>query len=641
MIPLTMTTTTEETGARPAAPPAAHPGATHPVLATRKRTRTCGELRLANAGETVTLCGWVDRRRDHGALVFVDLRDRYGKTQVALDLAALDAEARARAESLRPEWVVRISGEVAARPAEARNAKVPTGEVEVHARTIELLNRSVTPPFDVSAPGAEGDHVDTEQRLTHRIFDLRRPVVQQRLLTRHRIVRAARDYFDGQGFVDVETPILTKSTPEGARDFLVPSRVHAGEFYALPQSPQLFKQLLMVAGYDRYYQIARCFRDEDLRADRQLEFTQIDVEMSFVEEEDIYATFEGLFCHLWKAVLGRDVARPFRRLSYEEAVLRYGIDKPDLRFGLEITDVTDIARRSSATFLQEAASATERKGGAVRAMRVPGAADKLSRKDLDALGPVVAEKGAKGVAWVKVEAAGRLTGSIARFFDAPLAQELLAAVGAQAGDIVLVLADKNRDVAAAGCGLLRLHLGKKLDLVDRSRDEFCWVVNFPFFEHDPSDNSYIACRHPFTRPKDDDIPRLETEPLKVHTQAYDLVLNGWELGSGSIRNHDPALQERVFAVLGYTPEEVSRRFGFLLDALRSGAPPHGGAAFGVDRLAALMQGLDNLREVVAFPKTSKATCLLTRAPSPVAPDLLKLLHIALDLPRQEPPAQGG
>ncbi len=608
-----------------------------PTFVTRKRTHTCGELRLAHAGSAVTLCGWVDRRRDHGQLVFVDLRDRYGKTQVAIDLSTLDAAARPAAEALRAEFVVRVEGEVKAREAGQRNAKLPTGEIEVVARSLAILNRSIAPPFDVSAAGAEGDLVELERRLEHRVFDLRRPLMQQRLLTRHRVVLAIRNYFDALGFVDVETPILTKSTPEGSRDYLVPSRVHKGMFYALPQSPQLFKQLLMIAGYDRYYQIARCFRDEDLRADRQPEFTQIDLEMSFVEEEDIFRTFEGMFVAVWREVHGRELKTPFRRIGYEEAILRYGIDKPDLRFGLEIEDVTAIAARSGATFLKDAAASTERKGGAVRALRVPGGAEKFSRKDLDGLPEVVKEKGAKGVAWLKVVAGEKLPGSVATFFEGALAGELLAALGAGPGDLVLLVADKNKDVAAAGMGVLRLHVGRKLDLIDRTRDEFLWVVNFPFFEHDPAENAYIACRHPFTRPRDEDIPHLEGMPLKVHTQAYDLVLNGTELGSGSIRNHDPELQERVFAILGYSKEESERRFGFLLEALRSGAPPHGGAAFGIDRICALVQGLDNIRDVVAFPKTSKAACLLTKAPSVVDPAQLKMLNVALI----EPPQPGA
>jgi aspartyl-tRNA synthetase len=597
---------------------------------TKKRTHTCGELRATHVGAKVTLCGWVDRRRDHGSLVFVDLRDRYGKTQITIDLTTLGAEDKARAETLRAEFVIQVHGDVAARAPEVVNKKLPTGEIEVVARSIAVLNKLDRQlPFDVSAPGLEGDQVALEQRLEHRVFDLRRPIMQQRLMTRHKVVLAIRNYFDAQGFVEVETPILTKSTPEGSRDYLVPSRVHKGNFYALPQSPQLFKQLLMVAGYDRYYQIARCFRDEDLRADRQPEFTQIDLEMSFVEEEDIFRNFEGMFVAIWKAVKGVELKTPFRRLNYEDALLRYGIDKPDLRYGLEIEDVTGIAARSAATFLKDAATATEGKGGAVRGIRVPGGAEKFSRKDLDALPDVVKEKGAKGVAWLKVEAGGKLTGSIAKFFEGALATELLSAFKATAGDLVLVVADKNKDIAAAGCGVLRIHVAKKLDLVDKAKDEFLWVVNFPFFEHDPADNTYIACRHPFTRPKDEDIPSLEQNPLLVHTQAYDLVLNGTELGSGSIRNHDVELQERVFKILGYPPEEQQRKFGFLLDALKSGAPPHGGAAFGVDRICALIQGLDNIRDVVAFPKTSKATCLLTKAPNTVDPAQLKTLNIAL------------
>jgi aspartyl-tRNA synthetase len=596
---------------------------------TRLRTHTCGELRLADAGTRVRIAGWVDRRRDHGGVVFIDLRDRYGKTQVLFGHAPMDAELRAKVDELRPEFVVAVEGKVVARGPEWKNPKIPTGEIEVLAESVEVLNRAATPPFDVAAPADEGDQVQLEQRLRYRYVDLRRPVMQQRLMFRHRAILAIRNYLDGLGFIDVETPILTKSTPEGARDYLVPSRVHPGSFYALPQSPQILKQLLMVAGFDRYYQVARCFRDEDLRADRQPEFTQLDFEMSFVDEEDVFALVEGLMAHLWRALLGKELRTPFRRIAYETALLKYGIDKPDLRFGLEIEDVTEIAARSGASFLQDAARSTDRKGGAVRALRVPGAADRFTRKDLDALPEVAKEKGAKGVAWLRVEAGGKLSGSVAKFFDGPLAAELRNRLGAGPGDLVLIVADKNRDVAAAGMGQVRLHVGKKLDLADRTRDEFLWVVDFPFFEHDPAENTYIACRHPFTRPKDEDIPHLETDPLKVHTRAYDLVLNGTELGSGSIRNHDAALQERVFAILGYSKEEAEQRFGFLLEALRSGAPPHGGAALGLDRFCALLQGLDNLREVLAFPKTSKAADLLMQAPSPVAPAQLRTLGIRL------------
>jgi aspartyl-tRNA synthetase len=597
-------------------------------MKTRIRTHTCGELRLAHAGREVTIAGWVDRRRDHGGLVFVDLRDRYGKTQVLFDREAAEPAMRAKIDELRPEFVVSVTGEVVAREAAFKNPKLATGEIEVRCGALEILNRAATPPFDIAAPAEEGDQVSLEQRFRYRYLDLRRPAMQERLLFRHRVVLAMRNYLDSLGFVEVETPILTKSTPEGARDYLVPSRVNRGTFYALPQSPQLFKQLLMVGGFDRYYQIARCFRDEDLRADRQPEFTQLDFEMSFVDEEDIYALVEGLMAHIWKTFFPeRKLVTPFRRLAYETAVLRYGIDKPDLRYALEIEDVTEIAARSPAQFLKDAALSTERKGGAVRALRVPGAAEKLTRKDLDALPEVAKEKGAKGVAWLKVDAGGKLSGSVAKFFEGPLGAELLSKLGAGAGDLILIVADRNRDVAAAGLGQVRIHVAKKLDMVERGRDEFLWVTEFPFFEHDPADNTYIACRHPFTRPRDEDVAHLEEAPLKVHTKAYDLVLNGTELGSGSIRNHDTALQERVFAILGYSKEEAERRFGFLLEALRSGAPPHGGAALGLDRFCALLQGLDNLREVIAFPKTSKATCLLTQAPSAVDPAQLAAVGI--------------
>ncbi len=610
---------------------------------TRKRTHTCGELRAANAGETVRLAGWVDRRRDHGGLVFADLRDRYGKTQIVFSPQELGAEGFARADALRPEYVVKVEGLVAPRPADARNPNLATGEVEVRVRSLDVLNKATTPPFEVSA-GAEGDEVALEQRFRYRYVDLRRPIMQQRLLFRHKVILEIRRYLDSIGFAEIETPILTKSTPEGARDYLVPSRVHKGMFYALPQSPQIFKQLLMVAGYDRYYQVARCFRDEDLRADRQPEFTQLDLEMSFVEEEDIYALWEGLMAHVWRTCLpAKTLGTPFRRMAYADALARFGIDKPDLRFGLEISDLSDVARRSTADFLKKALEGDKAKGkpGAVRGIRVSlrEGAEKLTRKDLDALPNIVRDYGAKGVAWLRVEAGGALQGTLGKFFDEAARADLVRAFsggdtpprtppggGAEPGDLLLIVADANVDVVATSLGQLRNYHGRKLELVDRSRDEMLWVTDFPFFEYDAKEGTYIACRHPFTRPRDADIPELERAPLQVKTCAYDLVLNGSELGSGSIRNHDPELQERVFAILGYSKEESQRRFGFLLEARRSGAPPHGGAAIGLDRFTAIIQGVE-MREVIPFMKTAKAVDLMTEAPSPADPAQLRMLGI--------------
>ncbi|RME70806.1 MAG: aspartate--tRNA ligase [Planctomycetota bacterium] len=603
-----------------------------PSFSTTRRDASCGELRRHDAGRRVRLCGWVDRRRDHGGLLFVDLRDRWGRTQLVFDPDRLGAEVFAEAGRLRAEDVIAVEGAVRERPEEARSDKLATGEIEVHVERLELLNRAETPPFPVSASAREGDDVAMETRMRYRHIDLRRPVVQQRLIFRHRVVMALRQALDALGFVEIETPILTRSTPEGARDYLVPSRLQHGSFYALPQSPQLFKQLLMVAGYDRYFQVARCFRDEDLRADRQPEFTQLDLEMSFVDEEDIYRTLEQVLAEVWQRCKGVQLERPFARLRYDEAIARYGSDRPDLRNPLEIRDVTDVAARSPFGFLAEAAAAPRTRtepGGAVRALRVPGAADRLSRKELDALGELVAPTGAKGVGWIKVAEGGELRGALRKGFPDALGAALRERLEAQPGDLVLVVADRNADVAAAACGRLRETLGRQLGLVDTSADRLVWITDFPYFEYDPETDGYIACRHPFTQPAADSIDRLEDEPLAVRTRAYDLVLNGSEIGSGSVRNHDVEIQKRVLAVMGYSPEESEQRFGFLMEALRSGAPPHAGAAIGLDRFCALLLGLDNLREVVAFPKTTRASCLLTHAPAPVDPAQLAALGLRI------------
>lgn len=604
----------------------------HGSLAVAYRTHSCGELRLEAAETTVRLGGWVHRRRDHGGLVFIDLRDRYGHTQMVCDPSVCGPETFATIERLHAEDVVIATGTVIARPQDARSKKLATGDIEVHVTALEVLNRAEQLAIDVGAPEAEGDNVAAEIRMRHRHVDLRRPAMQERLMFRHKVVLALRNAFNDLDFIDVETPILTRSTPEGARDYLVPSRVHAGTFYALPQSPQLFKQLLMVSGYDRYFQVARCFRDEDLRADRQPEFTQLDMEMSFVDENDIYTTFEHVFTQLWKEVLDKDLVTPFPRLTYDEVLLRYGSDKPDLRNPLTICDITELASRSPLSFLRDAACAeasAKQAGGAVRALRVPGAAASFSRKQLDGLAAEVAPSGAQAVGWLKVGPDSTLQGALKKGFADELAEPFCNQTQARDGDLVLVIADGNADVTAAGCGALRTHVAEVLDLVDASTDAFLWVTEFPYFEHDAATDTYIACRHPFTQPLVQDIEALEKRPLGVRTRAYDLVLNGWEMGSGSIRNHEPALQRRVLNVLGYSEEEIVHRFGFLLEALDAGAPPHGGAAIGIDRLCAIMQGLRNLREVIAFPKTAKAACLLTKAPSVVADDQLHALSITL------------
>jgi aspartyl-tRNA synthetase len=601
-------------------------------LVTSQRTTTCGGLRLADAGARARICGWVDRRRDHGGLVFIDLRDRWGRTQLVFDTDVAGGDIFASSHKLRAEDVIAVEGVVVARPEEARSEKLATGDVELHVDALEVLNRSETPPFPVGAPAREGDDVAMETRMRFRHIDLRRPVMQDRMIFRHKVGMALRHALDDLAFVEVETPILTRSTPEGARDYLVPSRVHAGTFYALPQSPQLFKQLLMVSGYDRYFQIARCFRDEDLRADRQPEFTQLDMEMSFADEEDVYGAIEQVLARIWTELKGRELETPFPRMPYDEAMLRYGSDRPDLRNPLEVRDISAIAARSAFSFLADAAKHKGGRGerdGAVRAVRVPGAAGAMSRKELDALGEVVATTGAKGVGWLKVGDGGALQGPLKKGFADELGAQLVAALEAAAGDLVLVVADANGDIAAVACGKLLTFLGDKLGLVDTSTDKLLWVTDFPYFEYDPDADTYIACRHPFTQPSLENVDQLEEDPLAVRTRAYDLVLNGSEIGSGSVRNHDATLQRRVLKVMGYSDEEAQQRFGFLIEALTSGAPPHAGAALGLDRFCALLLGLDNLREVVAFPKTTKASCLLTHAPANVEHAQLDALGIQL------------
>ncbi len=610
-----------------------------PSLSTSARTATCGALRAADAGRRVRLCGWLDRRRDHGGLVFADLRDRWGRTQLVFDPEAAGEAVIAASHKLRQEDVIAVEGQVALRPEEARSRKLATGEIEVHVERLEVLNRAETPPFPISEAAREGDEISMETRMRYRYLDLRRPAVQRRLVFRHRVSAALRRALDARGFVEIETPILTRSTPEGARDYLVPSRVFPGSFYALPQSPQLFKQLLMVAGYDRYYQIARCFRDEDLRADRQPEFTQLDLEMSFVDENDVYTVLEEVLAELWRELKGVELERPFARMRYDEALMRFGTDRPDLRNPLEIRDISEIAADSPFAFLSGPArhkGARGERNGAVRALRVPQAAGALSRKELDGLGELVAPTGAKGVGWLKVGEEAALQGPLKKGFPGELAAALCARLEARAGDLVLVVDDTNADIAASACGKLRDWFGDRLGLIDERCDRLLWVTAFPYFEYDPDTDTYIACRHPFTQPALDDVDQLERDPLAVRTRAYDLVLNGAEIGSGSVRNHDAALQRRVLRVMGYSDEDAEQRFGFLLEALRSGAPPHAGAALGLDRFAALLLGLDNLREVVAFPKTTRASCLLTRAPAPV--EAAQLAPLGLEV-RPAPKAQ--
>ena len=598
---------------------------------TLKRTHHCAQLTKADIGAAVRLSGWVDSIRDHGGILFVDLRDRKGVTQVKFDPRA-DADLGARAAHLRPESVASIAGRVVARPAGTVNAGMPTGEVEVDAAELEILNASETPPFPLDDAG--GDKVNEDLRLTYRYLDLRRPRMRHNLAVRHRATKSIRDYFDAQDFIEVETPILFKSTPEGAREYLVPSRIHAGEFYALSQSPQQFKQILMVAGVERYFQIARCFRDEDLRADRQMEFTQVDVEASFVDREDIYALFEGMLKKLWKDVLGTDIPTPFPRMPYVEAMNRFGVDKPDMRFGFELMDFSEAFRASSFKVFQSAVAS----GGAVKALNAKGLAD-LTQGELKALEEVAKSVGARGLAFIKVEA-GEWKSPIVKFFSDAEKAALTASLGIAEGDMIFFAAAP-WEKACAILGRIRLEaaalLQKRGKLEIRADDwKFLWVVDFPLMSFDEQEKRYVATHHPFTAPVPEDAGLLDSNPRAVRGQHYDVVLNGTELGGGSIRIHQPALQKKVFEdVLKIPPEMVESRFGYLLRAFAYGAPPHGGIAFGLDRLVALLCGTTSIRDVIAFPKTQKGQDLMAGSPTPVTPRQLKELHIAAVAP--DPP----
>jgi len=582
------------------------------------RTHTCGELRAKDIGKEVVLCGWVDAWRDHSGVLFVNLRDRYGITQVVFAPES-GAEVVEAARSLRAEYVVLIRGRVAPRPEGNLNPRMPTGEIEVCAEQVEVLNRSLPPPLLPSAKELPAEDV----RLKYRYLDLRRPEMQRVLLLRHRIIRVIRNYFDELGFVEVETPMLGRSTPEGARDYLVPSRIHPGRFYALPQSPQLYKQLLMVAGYDRYYQIARCFRDEDLRADRQPEFTQLDVEMSFVDAGDVMAVIDGLMARLSREILGQELPIPLPRISYDEAMERFGHDAPDLRFGMEIIDLTDLAAGADFRVFRDAVAA----GGRVRGLNAEGAAERYSRKAIDELTTYVIEHfAAKGLCWFKVDAEGKLTSSIAKNFSPELLAEIGRRMNASPDDLLLISADKFETTSKVLAGLRR-RLAAELKLYDPTKMHFSWVVEFPMFAVDEEQGGWTAMHHPFTAPRPQDVPLLENAPERCRAQAYDLVINGFEAGGGTIRLHDRALQQRVFRVLGIDEAAAVDRFGFLLEALQYGAPPHGGIALGIDRLVMLFAGLDNIRDCIAFPKTQKATDLMSGAPGSV--DLRQLRELGL------------
>ncbi len=580
-----------------------------------KRTAYCGEFREEHAGQEATVFGWVQRQRDLGQLIFVDLRDRTGIVQLAFDQDT-DKAVFDKAFSLRSEYVVAARGEVRVRS--SRNKDIPTGDVEIAVKELRILNKAETPPFEI----VENCVTAESTRLKYRYLDLRRPDLQKNILLRHQITKVIRDYFDSNGFIEIETPILIKSTPEGARDFLVPSRVHNGQFYALPQSPQLYKQLSMVAGFDRYIQIARCFRDEDLRADRQPEFTQIDLEMSFVDVEDVLAMVEGFVEDLFKKVLNVDVPLPLPRLTYNEAMERYGSDKPDTRFGMEIIDLTDAVRGCGFGVF---ASAVEN-GGSVRCLNAKGAAASLSRKEIDKLTEMVKGIGGKGLAWVRWTEEN-CTSSFGKFLTEDEMQAVLAAAGAEQGDVVLVVADKTKTVLST-LGALRLELANKLN-IKREGNNLLWITEFPFFEWDDESQSWLAMHHPFTSPLDECIPYLDTEPEKVYAKAYDLVFNGIELASGSIRITDPELQNHMFRALGMSEEEAHQKFGFLLDAFRYGAPPHGGMGIGLDRLVMQMLGATSLRDVIAYPKVQNMAELMTDCPSTVDEQQLADLGIAL------------
>ena len=586
-------------------------------LGSMRRTHHCGELGAGNIGEEVVLMGWVQRRRDHGGVIFVDLRDREGLTQVVFN-PEFNTDVHAKAHAIRSEYVLAVRGKVDPRPEGMVNTKLKTGAIEVMVSELKILNAAATPPFLTE------DHIEVSEnvRLSHRHQDLRRPMLQRNLIARHRAAAAVRQYLNENGFLDIETPFLTRSTPEGARDYLVPSRVNQGQFYALPQSPQIFKQLLMISGFDRYYQIVRCFRDEDLRADRQPEFTQIDLEMSFIGEEDVMSIAEGMITRMFQDVLGISVATPFPRLRYTEAVGAYGLDKPDTRFGLQLADISDIVADSDFKVFADVVG----KGGVVKALNAKGCID-MSRKEIDDLAAFAAVYRAKGLAWIKVRD-NDWQSPIAKYFSKEKKAAMVKRADMQPGDLILFVADQPR-IANEALGQLRNHLGDRLNMIDENTYQFVWITQFPLMEYDEADKRYQALHHPFTAPLEEDYPLLEKDPLAVRSRAYDLVLNGAEVGGGSIRIHNRQLQERVFQALGLSAEEYENKFGFLLSALESGAPPHGGIAFGFDRLMAILCGEASIRDVIAFPKTQKAACLLTGAPSDATKEQLDELSIRL------------
>ena len=581
-----------------------------------KRTHYCGEFGMEDVGKQVVVCGWVQRQRDLGQLIFIDLRDRTGIVQLAFDDTS-KKDILEKAFSVRSEFVLAAKGVV--RERSSKNYQIKTGEVEIFVEDFSILATAETPPFEIT----ENTSAKEELRLKYRYLDLRRPSVQSKIIARHKITKVARDYFDENGFIEIETPMLIKSTPEGARDYLVPSRVFPGSFFALPQSPQLYKQLSMLAGFDRYFQVARCFRDEDLRADRQPEFTQLDLEMSFVDENDVMSMAEGFIKRVYKEVLGIELKTPFARMPYSEAMQRFGSDKPDLRFEMELKELTNLLKDTEFKVF----SGTINAGGAVMAFNAKGAAVGMPRKEIDKLGEWIKDYGAKGLAWAKLNEDGTSSSSYEKFLSEDEVHNIRMEMSAEAGDVIFIVADANKETVQTSLGALRCEMAQRLNIIDKSKPNLLWVTDFPLFEYDNEEERYVAKHHPFTSPKVEDLEYLEKDPQKVHARAYDLVLNGNEVGGGSIRINNPEMQERMLNALGFSKEEAEERFGFLIESFKYGAPPHGGLAFGLDRLVMLMLGCDSIREVIAFPKVASSSELMSQAPSAVDAKQLQELHI--------------